>query len=210
MPDPTPKPPIVKFRLKGYALRNPKNGMTEGYFRSLKDSIPIFDPGSNRKISLLINYRSQGDDYYHLWGFKYRPGERVIHCGLEEVVLTVDHSGQEKCVDIVTPPPPRKSYETKFLSTVAGSIAQKVAEVESNLPLPSKSLPSNFNLVGFPEEFQDEFRIGIKESRAFSFKEIYVSVNLRELGVMAKGVSNPGYSAVEVCGGCYHRRPNKA
>lgn len=202
---------FIKFRLKGYAIKNSVNAIIEGYFRSLRDSISIFDSELNRKRELLINYRDHGDDYSTFWGFKYIPEERIIHCGLDDVILTVDHSSQSRYVDIITPSSPRKSYETKFLSTVAESIAQKVSEVESTLPIPPKSCTNNFNINTFPDYFQDTFKVAIKEGRAFSFKEVYVSICFEHLGIKAgKSASDLGYSATEVCGGCYHQRPNKA
>ena len=110
-------------------------------------------------------------------------------------------------MDIVTSPPPRRNYETRFLSAVAESLTQKVEEVESALPVDQKTSFGNFKLRTYPEEFQDAFRIAIKESRAFSLKEVYVSICLENLGVRAGGgTSNPGYSAEEVGGGAYHRR----
>ncbi len=197
----------VKFGLKGYAIRNPTNGLREGYFRSQKPFIRIFDQEFNLKRNLLINYRQDGDDFSTFWGFKYHPEERIIHCGLDAVILTVDCGSQEHYVDIVTSPPPRRDYETRFLAAVAESLTQKVDEVESATPIDPKKSFSNFNLKTYPKDFQDVFRIAIKENRAFSVKEVYVSVCLEHLGVRAGGgTSNPGYLAEEVGGGAYHRR----
>lgn len=197
----------IEFRLKGYAFQDPSSSMREGYFRSQKPSFRIFDPEFNLKRELLINYLKGGYNYSTLWGFKYFPEQRIIHCGLDSVILTVDHNNREHYGDIVTSPPPRRGYETKFLSAVAESLTQKIDEVGNTSPLSSTAWFNWSGIKTFPKDFQDAFRIAIKENRAFSVKEVYVSVCLEHLGVRAGGgISNPGYLAEEVGGGAYHRR----
>ncbi|HLD71968.1 MAG TPA: hypothetical protein VJA23_00125 [Candidatus Nanoarchaeia archaeon] len=197
---------FIEFRLKGYAIQDQISGLRGGYFRSQKPSLRIFDPEFNRKREILINYLEGGNNYSTLWGFKYHPGERIIHCGLDSVVLTVNYSDQRQCGDIVTQSSPRRSYETKFLSAVAESLTQKVDEVGNTPPLSSKSWFNWSGIKTYPKDFQDTFGIALKEDRAFSIKEVYVSICLEHLGVKAgKGNNNPSYLAEEVGGGACRR-----
>lgn len=201
----------IQLQLKGYALEYPLDCTKEGYFYSHKKSLHIFDPKFNVSRELRINYRESGDDYFTLWGFRFVPGERILRCGLDSLILIQDHGGQRYFIDIVANPPQRREYETRFFSAVAESLTQKVGEVNNTSPLDPKSHFGGIKPLQFyPKEFQDAFRIAIRESKAFSIPKVYVTVCLEQLGVRpGRETRNSTYTPIDICRGALHPRPGR-
>ncbi len=180
MPDNTPKPHYFEFTLKGYAVQ--KDSLRWGYFRTIfRDRWDVFDKNGER-APILLNYRHFGDDYRTLFGFEYQMESGIIKCGLEQVILTADHSSQGVQTSIVDTPN-RKKYENAFLLGVVETICQNPSLIAECPPAKIARHYTEFKLGGFPEEFQDAFKNALLKRCAYSLPNLKISLEMEKLGL---------------------------
>ncbi len=204
MPDNTPKPHYFEFTLKGYAIEN--NSRRWGYFRTIfRDRWDVFDKEGGR-APIILNYRHFGDDYRTLFGFEYQVENGILNCGLEQVILTADHSSQGVQTSIVDTPH-RKKYELVFLSEVCDKILQNSALITECSPVKKERHYTEFHLEGFPEEFLEAFQRAIHERQAYSLAHLKVFIEMEKLG-LRQSLGNTGNWGIvpEAAGRGYGRR----
>ena len=204
MPDPTPKPHYFEFTLKGYAIQ--ENSRRWGYFRCLRDRWDVFDKEGGR-APIILNYRHFGDDYRTLFGFEYQIENGTIKCGLEQVILTADHSCQGIQTSIMDTPN-RKKYENAFLLGVVETICQNPSLIAECPPAKVARHYTEFKLGGFPEEFQDAFKNALLKRCAYSLPNLKIYLEMEKFGLRNTKRSTSNWGVLPEAIGKGYRKSN--
>lgn len=170
-------------KLKGYAIK--EDFLLGGYFRFHKERLQCFDGESNR-VLLHLNARYQGDIHRLLVGFTYNLKEQSFHTGLEKIIQTVDvyGHGEETHIKKDSLRPAQEKFLYYVLQRLEG-IAPAVCH--SSLPIRTDRCPNELKngLIGFPDEFRDNFFQAAHQGNAYSLKPLSLFFSLKELGFRA-------------------------